>query len=72
MQIANLSAIDANTLLLGNQAFTFIGNSAFGHISGQLQLSSGVLSGDVNGDALADFHIELIGVNALQPSDFVL
>jgi serralysin len=56
-----LTEIDANTGVAGNQAFTFIGNAAFSGVAGQLHLyTSGgdhFVSGDVNGDSIADFTI---------------
>jgi len=56
-----LSEIDANSGVAGNQAFTFIGNSAFSGSAGQLraytQGGENYLAGDVNGDGLADFTI---------------
>lgn len=41
---------------------------------GELRYSqfTGVLAGDVNGDAKADFQIELVGHPALQISDLIL
>lgn len=57
----NLTDIDANSAAAGNQAFTFIGNSAFSGSAGQLRSYSqggeNYLAGDVNGDGLADFTI---------------
>ncbi len=65
----DLRPIDARTNVAGNQAFTFIGTSAFSGISGQLRISlSGsttIVSGDVNGDSVADFQIGLIGFTNL-------
>jgi serralysin len=60
----DLTAIDANTLLAGDQGFNFIGAAAFGHIAGELRLIIGVtgetrLLGDINGDANVDFDIHL-------------
>jgi serralysin len=56
-----LTDIDANSAVAGNQAFTFIGNSAFTGAAGQLrsftQGGENYLAGDVNGDGLADFTI---------------
>ncbi|MEO7178951.1 MAG: M10 family metallopeptidase C-terminal domain-containing protein, partial [Allosphingosinicella sp.] len=56
-----LSEIDANSGLAGDQAFTFIGNSAFSGVAGELrgyvQGGDHYLAGDVNGDGLADFTI---------------
>ncbi|WP_026872753.1 calcium-binding protein [Inquilinus limosus] len=75
-----LSAIDANTLVAGNQSFTFIGSGAFTGVAGQLRysiLGTGTqqqtyLDGDTNGDKRADLHIILDGGIALVASDFVL
>jgi uncharacterized delta-60 repeat protein len=66
-----LSSIDANTTLANDQAFSYIGNAAFS-AAGQLRLVGGVLSGDTNGDAMADFEIALTGVSVLGVGDFVL
>jgi len=72
----SLSAIDANSVLSGNQAFTFIGASAFSNAPGQLRFetSGGMTTiwGDVNGDGVADLQIQLSGSIALVASDFVL
>jgi hypothetical protein len=72
----DLSAIDANTTVAGKQAFNFIGNAAFSHHAGELQSilagANTFVSGDVNGDAKADFQIQLRGQLALTRSDFVL
>ena len=72
----NLADIDANTLVGGNQAFTFIGAGAFTATAGQLRaVASGgatVISGDINGDSTADFAIGLTGVLALTAADFIL
>jgi Ca2+-binding RTX toxin-like protein len=58
----DLSAIDANTLVAGNQAFTWIGNDnafveAWG--AGQLRFNGGFVEGDVNGDFVVDFRIQV-------------
>jgi serralysin len=68
----DLRTIDANSLVSGNQAFSFIGKSGFTGKAGQLKFSSGVLSGDINGDKVADFHINVSGVAALSKGDFYL
>lgn len=67
----DLSAIDANTTQAGNQAFSFIGSANFSK-AGQVRFAGGVVSGDVNGDKVADFAIEVKNVTALQASDFIL
>jgi Ca2+-binding RTX toxin-like protein len=72
----SLSGIDANTKLAGDQAFAFIGTAAFTGVAGQLHYSNNgvqsVLSGDVNGDKVSDFHIVLTDAPGLIASDFYL
>lgn len=72
----DLSRIDADTAATGNQAFTFIGASAFSGVSGELRaVTSGgntLIYGDVNGDMVADFSIQLTGTPALTSAQFVL
>jgi Ca2+-binding RTX toxin-like protein len=72
----DLSAIDANTAAAGDQAFSFIGSGAFTHQAGQLRatVSGGVttIAGDINGDGVSDFHIQLTGAIGLVAVDFVL
>lgn len=67
----DLSAIDANTGVGGNQAFTFIGNAAF-TAAGQLRYANGVLQGNVNGNLAADFSITMQNDPALAGADFIL
>jgi serralysin len=68
----DLRSIDANTALAGDQAFTFIGGSAFSGKAGQLNFSKGVVSADINGDKIADFQINVSGLSTLAKSDFYL
>jgi len=73
----DLSAIDANTVLAGNQAFSFIGTGLFTHHAGELRFAitsptTTTIAGDVNGDGTSDFHIVLSGTIALTAADFVL
>ena len=68
----DLSLIDANTTANNDQSFTFIGSAAFTGVAGQLKYISGLLSGDVNGDGIADFQISLTNNPALSASDLVL
>jgi Ca2+-binding RTX toxin-like protein len=72
----DLSAIDADLGVDGNQAFTaFLGAGAFTGAAGQLRAyASGgntVLEGDVDGDGGADVRIVLIGPVALAFSDII-
>jgi serralysin len=67
----DVSTIDANVLLAGNQAFTFIGGAAF-TAAGQLRYSGGVLQGSTDADTSAEFAIELTGTPALVAADIIL
>ena len=66
----DLTLLDANTLVSGNQAFTFIGSAPFS-TAGQVRLSNGILSGDANGDAIADFRL-ILGSIIMQNDFFIL
>jgi Ca2+-binding RTX toxin-like protein len=71
-----LNLVDANKGLIGDQAFSFIGTAAFGHVAGQLryQQTNGntYIQGDLNGDAVADFSIQLDGLHNLNALNFML
>jgi len=64
--------IDANTEVAGDQGFTYIGATAFTGVAGQLDYLNGILSGDTNGDKVADFEIAvtLVGGTSLVSADF--
>ncbi|WP_262299381.1 M10 family metallopeptidase C-terminal domain-containing protein [Microvirga sesbaniae] len=68
----DLRSIDANAKVAGNQAFSFIGRSEFTGKSGQLKFVNGVVSGDVNGDKVADFQIKVTNLTSLSKGDFYL
>ena len=74
--IIDLSKIDANTGLRGNQAFTFIGDHAFSEKAGQLHTvydgTDTSLEGDLDGDGVADLIIKLSGQVSLVAADFIL
>ncbi|MCC7425488.1 MAG: calcium-binding protein [Alphaproteobacteria bacterium] len=62
----DLSAIDANTLLADDQAFTFIGTGAFtgaGQIRYDSTATNTIIYAEVNGDGIADISIRLAGVS---------
>jgi len=72
----DLRGIDADESLEGNQGFKFIGMRQFRGFAGELrfaalenevlQKNAVVVSGDVNGDKLADFAIVLQGIRQMQ------
>lgn len=75
--IIDLSGIDADIVAADDQAFTFIGGAAFSSVAGELRVDASVplkttLIGDVDGDGVADFEIELTGSISLSSSDFYL
>ena len=62
----DLSAIDAIWSTVENDAFRFIGAEAFSGAAGELRYSNGLLSGDLDGDGIADFAITISGSVALE------
>jgi hypothetical protein len=76
----DLSAIDANTNLAGNQAFTFSSAQALTGLSGlliaqQVAANSFLVLADVNGDHNADFSLNVYtspGFGTFQSWDFIL
>jgi serralysin len=73
--IIDLSGIDANSALAGDQAFALV--SSFTNQAGQLTISapSGAvryLYGDVNGDGSADFVLQVNSTTPLTSVDFIL
>ena len=76
----DLSAIDANSTTIGNNAFTFIGTGAFAGGgaggAGQLRYSfagtNTLVEGDVDGGGAADFQIQLTGNHTMTAADLML
>ncbi|WP_354065568.1 calcium-binding protein [Devosia sp. 2618] len=72
----NLSAIDANTKIAGDQAFNFVGTKAFTNKAGELRYEhkdgDTYVYGDVDGDGKADFAIVLDTTIKLVATDFIL
>jgi serralysin len=68
----DLRSIDASTKVAGDQAFSFIGKTAFHGKAGELRFDDGIVSGDVNGDRSADFKINVTGLSTLSKGDFYL
>ena len=71
----DLSLVDAITGG-ADDAFSFIGTTAFSGTAGELRYQTSatatIVMGDMNGDGVADFWIVLTGVHALDVSDFWL
>jgi len=69
----DLSTIDANTGIAGDQAFTYIGALAFS-APGQIRFNpqERVLYGSNDADTAPEFSILLSGVKTLASADFVL
>ncbi len=66
----DLTHFDANLLSAGFNGFTFIGADNFTG-AGQVRFVDHVLSGNVSGNAGADFEIQLVGVNSFSANDLV-
>jgi Ca2+-binding RTX toxin-like protein len=68
----DLSTIDANRALAGDQAFDFI-TTAF-TAAGQISYNNGIISINMDADAASEFEIELTGTvpASLSAADFVL
>lgn len=69
----DLSALDADTATAANEAFSFIGSTAFNssNAAGQLRFADSVLYGSTDTDSAAEFEIQLLGVTSLSNSDLV-
>jgi Ca2+-binding RTX toxin-like protein len=71
--LIDLSAIDTNPALAGDQAFVFIGTGAF-TASGvaEVRFSGATVYADSNGDGVAEMTIAVPGVVSMAATDFVL
>ena len=78
----DLRDIDAAASRSGDQGFRFIGTQDFRGREGELRYQTfdqagtandiTVVSGDINGDRIADFEIEIVGIVQLSSGDFLL
>ena len=74
----DLSRIDANSSLAGDQSFNFIGNAAFGSHAGELRAENLAgttwrIEGDTDGDGAADFELMLVAdPDPITVGDFML
>jgi serralysin len=71
-----LTSYDADSLTAGQQHFTFIGSDAFHNVACELRYEqmngNTYVTGDTNGDGVADFLILLDGTHNLTGGDFLL
>ncbi|MBB5221396.1 hypothetical protein HNP73_001317 [Amaricoccus macauensis] len=70
--LIDLREIDADMGKTGDQAFHLIGSRAFSGAAGELRYDKGLVHGDVNGDGIADFSIEVASLTKLVAADFLL
>lgn len=72
----DLSGIDANGKVSGDQAFSFVGSEQFSKTAGELRIektaSDTFIYGDVDGDGNADFAIQVAGSTTFLKDYFVL
>lgn len=75
----DLTKIDANALVVGDQAFTFIGNAAFGNHAGELRYENvagpiWLIQGDTDGNGVSDFELIMVVADSdpITASDFFL
>ncbi|MCW5734877.1 MAG: family 16 glycosylhydrolase [Enhydrobacter sp.] len=72
----DLSAIDADSGVAGEQAFIYISAAAFSGTAGELQVTNNgtdtVVRADLDGNGSADFAVKLTGMHALGKGSFVL
>ncbi|HEY6816026.1 MAG TPA: M10 family metallopeptidase C-terminal domain-containing protein [Croceibacterium sp.] len=75
----DLSRIDANTLIAGDQRFEFIADNAFHGFAGELRAinpsgSQWLIQGDSDGNGVADFELYVVVTDAspITASDFLL
>lgn len=69
--LIDLSQIDANPNLFGNQAFEFIGADKFTE-AGQVRFNKGLLSLNIDDDRQAEFQVKLKGVTELFVDSLIL
>ncbi len=71
-----LAELDANLKTSANDKFSFIGTKAFSGKGGELRFQvidgDAHVYGDMNGDRIADFEINVVGVTKLTSADFML
>jgi serralysin len=72
----DLSAIDANRGMAGNQAFRFRGAAEFSSPAGEVRVATigadCLVMVDIDGDGVSEMNIRMVGVTTLAASDFIL
>jgi Ca2+-binding RTX toxin-like protein len=72
----DLSAIDANSSSRGDQAFSSTLVGGFTGARAQLQVTQAtghvIVAGDIDGNRVADFEIQILGRTSLSAADFIL
>ncbi|WP_166362084.1 calcium-binding protein [Pseudomonas akapageensis] len=69
----DLSVLDANTATNADNSFTtFIASTAAFTAAGQLKFSAGVLYGNTDSDAAAEFTVQLTGITTLDTTDLIV
>jgi Ca2+-binding RTX toxin-like protein len=70
-----VSDIDANTATVDNDSFEWISTNAFSNTAGEMRYEQvggdTIISGDVNGDGVADLMIRLNGLYTLSAADII-
>jgi Ca2+-binding RTX toxin-like protein len=71
----DLSAIDANSILAGNDAFVLVA-ADFTGVAGEISMTSWgttwLVRADVDGDGVADFALTVLSADTLTTTDFIL
>jgi trimeric autotransporter adhesin len=68
-----LNVIDANSLLVGDQAFGFNGTSAKANSLWFVDVGTDIIvRGDTSGDSVYDFEIRIMNINTVVAGDFIL
>lgn len=75
--LIDLSGVDADTGTAGDQAWVFVGTDAFSNTAGELRYQSyggnwNIISGDDDGDGVADLQIFVNQTSTMFETDFVL
>lgn len=72
----DLGHVDANSATVADDAFVFIGTTAFSSTAGELRFeqigTETIAQADVDGDGAADWEVELTGTISLVEGDFIL